>query len=160
MPTIRIDAKGPIDMLLAASIKLRPALLKELASVSEYVKGVMKDKVNVGVGGEASGLKGSIGIKIDPANLAAEIKPGLPYGDALETGSRPHWVSAKPGSPLALWAELKGINVYAIQHIIAVRGTKPHPYIQPTYDETAPVVAERFAAGIKLYTEEFSHASL
>src|SRR5690349_16786383 len=93
---IVIDATAVTAMLGEAASKARPAILKELVSVSELVKEEMRRRVNEGVGGE-HGLKGSIDFHIQPAVLTSEIKPLLPYGDALETGSRPHWVSAKPG---------------------------------------------------------------
>ena len=142
--TITVDASGPIAMLEAAGHDLKPALLEELATTSEMVKEVMKNHAPDAFGN----LHDSIGFKIVPELLTSEIKPSADYADAVETGSRPHWVSAKPGSPLEQWALFRGINVYAVQHSIAVKGTKPHPYIQPTYDEVAPTVSDRFALAI------------
>lgn len=145
--TVTVDAVDTIAMLRTAGLKMPAVVLEQLGIVSEFVKQAMKAKAPVGVGGDR-GLRGSIDFKIDPGTMSSEVKPLADYGDAVETGSRPHWISAKPGSTLAQWAQLKGINPYAVQKSIAIHGTKAHPFIQPTYVDVAPLVPEKFAAGI------------
>ena len=142
--TITVDATGVVALLTKAGESIRPAILEQLGIVSMLVRDVMKEKAPDAFGN----LRDSIGYTIIPETLTSEIKPSAPYGDAVETGSRPHWISVKPGSPLEQWALFRGINPYAVQRSIAVKGTQPHPYIKPTYDETAPEVNEKFALGI------------
>lgn len=140
--TITVDAEGVIAMLDLMAEEIQPTLMATLAEVSELTVETMKGHANVGATGE---LRDSIGYEIDPALLASEIKPSVSYGDALETGSKPHWA---PIEPLKAWAEVKGLNPYAVRWSIAQKGTLPHPYIQPTYEEVTPIVSERFGAAI------------
>lgn len=154
---ILVDASAVVATLGVASGQVKPVLVEQLVTVSDLVKAEMERRANVGVTGA---LRNTVGYKFVPETLTSEIKPSAPYSDAVETGTRPHWISAKAGSPLEQWAAMKGINVYALQHSIAVKGTQPHPFIEPTYIEMAPIVAEKFAAGMAAFTEKVNHASL
>ncbi len=151
--TITVEATGVTEMLGAAADGLRAVELEQLTSISELVAAEMKRRAPDAFGH----LRDSIGFKVVPEALTSEIKPVAEYGDAAETGSKPHWVSVKPGTPLEQWALFRGINPYALQHSIAAKGTKPHPYIEPTYQAMAPVVAAAFAAGIGKYVAEVNH---
>lgn len=154
--SIVVDAGPAIAMLAQASVGIDSMLLKQLAELSEVIKEEMRDHAPIGIGGE-DGLKGSIGFAIRPATMSSEIMPSMDYADDVETGTGPHWVSAKSGSPLAQWAEMKGISPYAIQNVIAKRGTMPHPFIKPTYDAVQDVISDRFAAAVAAYIEELDH---
>ncbi|BAS17630.1 hypothetical protein AHiyo8_59330 [Arthrobacter sp. Hiyo8] len=46
---------------------------------------------------------------------------------------------------------MKGLNVWAVAKSIELRGTKPHPYIEPTYQATKGPVAVMFSEGIAQY---------
>jgi hypothetical protein len=83
------------------------------------------------------------------------VLPSAPYAAPVEYGSKPHWA---PIEPLKAWAELKGMNPYALRWSIAQKGTKPHPYIEPTAKEMAPIVGDKFAEGIAKYVAEFDLA--
>jgi HK97 gp10 family phage protein len=142
--SITVDSVGVVGLLTKLGESMRPAILEQLGIVSMLVRDVMKEKAPDAFGN----LRDSIGYKIVPETLTSEIKPDAPYGDAVETGTRPHWISVSPGSPLEQWALFRGINPYAVQRSIAVKGTKAHPFIKPTYDEVAPEVNAKFAEGI------------
>lgn len=147
---VTMNGEYVIGLLTGVAGGLPGAIIKQLTASGEVVKEVMRERAPIGVGGE-DGLKGSIGVTVDPALMTAEIKPSAPYADAVETGSRPHWPPSAPGSSLAAWAKLKGLNVYAVAASIAKKGTKAHPYIVPTYDETKEGVGESFNAGLGLF---------
>ncbi len=159
MSGITMDVAAVVTLIGVTASELPGVILKQLAATSELTKQAMRERAPVGVGGE-NGLKGSIGFTINPARLSSEIKPKVPYADAVETGSKPHWVSAKPGSPLEQWARLKGLNVYAVQRSIATKGTKPHPYIVPTYQEVGPLVGAKFAQGITDLIGDLAYAAV
>jgi hypothetical protein len=153
MPTmpdysITVDAHGVTALLDMMGEEIAPRILVELAEVSELTVESMKEHAPVGATEE---LRDSIGYEINPDLFMSEIKPTADYGDAVETGSKPHWA---PIEPLKLWADLKGINPYALRWSIAQKGTMPHPYIKPTYEEMAPVIGDRFAAGIASFIAE------
>jgi hypothetical protein len=107
--------------------------------------------------GGTGGLSNNIGVTYT-AMESAEIKPTdqVPYADAVETGSQPHIPPAGPDSALAQWCELKGLNVWAVAKSIARKGTKPHPYIEPTYQEVKQPVAEKFSMGVSQYIERMT----
>ncbi len=153
---ITVNAAGVEAMLGEAAVGLKAVELEQLATVSELVAAEMRRRAPDAFGQ----LKDSIGYKIIPEALTSEIKPSADYGDAVETGSKPHWVSVKPGSPLEQWALFRGINPYALQHSIAAKGTKAHPYIEPTYVAMAPVVAAAFAAGISKFVTGVTNGGL
>jgi hypothetical protein len=118
-------------------------------------KELMEKNAPVGVAGlMGGGLSNNIGVTYT-AMESAEIKPTdqVPYADAVETGSQPHIPPAGPDSALAQWCELKGLNVWAVAKSIARKGTKPHPYIEPTYQAIKPQVTELFTRGIGQYIE-------
>lgn len=66
--------------------------------------------------------------------VTVKVEPSAPYADYVESGTRPHWTSVHN---LERWANLRGINPYALQHSIASHGTKAHPYQDKTYKQTA-----------------------
>lgn len=137
-----------VALFVAASGGLAPMLGAQLAASSEMVKLIMQAKAPVGVGGGASGLRGSIQVALDRTSLGSEIKPTVDYADAVETGTGPHYVPHGPDSALAAWAQLKGLNVYAVAASIAAKGTNPHPYIVPTYKETQVGVGDGFSLAV------------
>jgi HK97 gp10 family phage protein len=83
---------------------------------------------------------------LETATVAVE--PTADYAEYVEKGTSPHWVSVKPGTPLYRWATQKAISPYALQRSIARKGTKPHPFIQPTYEIMEPRVHRDFNQGI------------
>lgn len=49
----------------------------------------------------------------------------LKYGDAIETGTKPHF---PPIEALKKWSNRKGLNPYAVQQSIGKKGTKAQPW--------------------------------
>lgn len=145
--TFTMDAQGVVDMLGAAAEGMNGVVLERLTVASTFVAELMKTKAPVGVEGA---LRDSIVPVIDSSAMTAEIKPLARYADAVETGSKPHWA---PIDPLRAWAEMHGMNVYTLRASIAKKGTQPHPYIKPTYDETSELVPPIFASGIESFLQ-------
>ena len=104
-----------------------------------------REEAPVGATGQ---LRNRITYTVSPFELLATIQPTQPYAEAVENGSRPHWVSAAPGSDLARWANIKGVNPYAVQHAIATRGTKANPFVQRTYTALKDSVANDIVDGL------------
>lgn len=120
---------------------------------------VMIQQAPAGVGGGA-GLRGSIHYYLDGSGLTAHVEPTVPYADDVEYGTQPHFVSAAAGSSLAAWANLKGISPFAVQNAIAARGTRPHPFVAPTYNLQHDKVVRDVFAGIKALAEDFDNGRL
>jgi hypothetical protein len=117
----------------------------------------MRMAVNVGATGET---RRSINYKT--GNLSAEISSNLDPRRiaALEKGSRPHWTSARPGSPLHKWATHKGINPYAVQKSIAAKGTKAHPFIKPTFQKMRGPVERDILQGFGQFIGEVNNGRI
>ena len=145
------DGETVIAYLSKLATELPTAILDQLGLVSEKVVEVMREKVSVGATGN---LKRSIGFTIVPEALTSVIKPAEPYADFVELGTRPH---VPPIDALTPWADMHGINPWALQRSIAKKGTMAHPYIIPTYVEMGPEVAPLFAEGLAAFIEE-AHA--
>lgn len=114
------------------------------------VQGEIIRDAPVGVTGD---YRRSVQYKIAPMALEAEIMPAAKYAVPLEMGSRPHWVSVRPGTSLRTWAERKGIPPYAVQRSIARKGTKAHPIVKPVYDRMKPRVQRNFENGVNNLVE-------
>lgn len=65
--------------------------------------------------------------------LNVVIEPEAKYADFVEKGTRPHWTSVRN---LERWARFRGINPYVLQHSIARKGTKAHPFEKKVADKT------------------------
>lgn len=120
----------------------------------------MREEVNVGATGD---LRRSIKYKLHPVNVSAEIWPDSPYAEPLEKGSRPHWTSIKPGTSLYKWAKHKGFDaggMRALQISIATKGTKPHPFVKPTYDVMKPRVERDVINGFGRFIQEVDSGNI
>jgi len=151
---IFMDTNGLPERLEATSMGLDSYINSWLHNASYFIKEEMSSRAPEGVAGvNGQGLKNNIGIEIDPALRTAMIKPNssIAYADAVETGSKPHMPPHGPDSALAQWAEMKGFDVHALAWHIAHYGTKPHPYIEPTYQATKSQVGVMFEEGIAQY---------
>lgn len=142
--TIIMDAQGAVLTLGAIESGLPPAILGLVDDASMLTEATEKEHAPVGVGGD-DGLKGSITYELVPETLSSVVLPTVAYAAPVEYGSKPHWA---PIEPLEAWAALKGMNPYALRWSIAQKGTKPHPYVEPTYEEVSPLIGDTFAAGI------------
>ena len=60
-------------------------------------------RIQAGVGATGD-LRRSVRYTTSPVNVSATIYPNVPYAEYVEKGTRPHWTSVKPGTPLRRWA--------------------------------------------------------
>lgn len=135
-----------------AMVTSRLKSLVEAAAID--VQREMRIAAPVAVTGQ---LRGSIRYVVSPLQVHAVIKPEVKYAEGVEYGTKPRRVSVAEGTPLLAWAKLKGINPYALQKSIARKGTKPHPFVEPTYRKMKPVVESDIASGMTKLVEELNH---
>lgn len=76
------------------------------------------------------------------------VEPTVDYAQDVDKGTSPHWVSVATGTSLYKWAMQKGINPYDVQKSIAKKGTKAHPFLQPTFDILEPKASRIFNNGV------------
>jgi phage gpG-like protein len=154
---IRIDDRE-LRAMLGRAPEVVAVRLRQLVEGSAIdVQREMRIAAPVAVTGQ---LRNSITYVLHPRDLRAEIGPNVNYGAPVEYGTKPHRVSVAPGTPLRKWAQLKGINPYALQNSIARKGTKPHPFVAPTYRKMKPRVESDIAKGIAKLVEDLSRGGI
>lgn len=141
---ITLDDTKVREMLAKAPQETKMTVRRLLERAGIDVMSEMRQHAPVAVTGD---LRRSAHYFFQSENEVA-VEPTAKYAEAVEKGSKPHWVSVRPGTPLFRWAMQKGISPFALQWSIAHKGTKPHPFIQPTYDIMEPQVQRLFTDGI------------
>jgi Bacteriophage HK97-gp10, putative tail-component len=157
MPGMQIGFKiedAKVRSLLQRAPQMVTTRLKRLVEAAAIdIQREMRIAAPVAVTGQ---LRGSIRYVVSPMQIRAVIKPEARYAEPVEFGSKPHYVSVAPGTPLLAWAKQKGINPYALQRSIARKGTKKHPFVEPTYRKMKPVVEADIARGLIRLVEEMN----
>lgn len=142
--TITADSRM-VQAMLRKAPELTRATVKELLTASGIITmGLLRMNMPVGATGDLR--RGGRYYFRDSETVAVE--PVSKYAEAVDKGSRPHWTSAKAGTPLWRWATQKGISPYAVQRSIAKKGTRAHPFMRPTYEQAQPEVRRIFDNGI------------
>lgn len=150
--SISVDAVQVEAMLRAAPGRVNARLKRVLNLVSIESQREMRIKTNVAVTGD---LRQSV--KWDVTGLTATIGPTAKHAEFVENGTKPHWTSIRPGSSLYKWATLKGIPPGAVQRSIARKGTKAHPFVEPTFTLMEPRIIRRFDKEMGDLTRELSN---
>lgn len=132
--TVTMEASEAIAALDGAAVALGDALDAWLIDSAELVKTTEQAKASQGVTGD---LKKSIAIDYDMKARTATIAPQADYALYVELGTRPHM---PPVDAITPWAEMHGLNPWAVAMGIKKHGTQPHPFVQPTVEETEPVI--------------------
>lgn len=141
---VDVDSKAVSQMLEKAPDETNKTIHSLLIGAGIDVSAELRRKAPVGVTGD---LRGSTHYYFSSSSTVV-VEPTADYSDAVEKGSVPHWVSVKPGTALYAWATQKGIPPYALQRSIATKGTKAHPFIEPTWRIMEPKVTDDFNKGI------------
>lgn len=152
--TIFMDSAQVEGLLVQGATGLGAALNRLLFTAGKFVQGEVSAAAPEGVAGAmGEGLKNHIALRLDPELHTAEIGPddSIPYADAVETGSRPHMPPTDPDGALAQWCDMKGLDLWPVAWSIFHHGTKPHPYIVPTYEKVAPEIPGVISLGIDQY---------
>lgn len=76
------------------------------------------------------------------ANLTSKIGPSVAYGLFVEKGRAPG--KMPPIGAIRGWAARKGINPYMLARAIARKGTKPHPFLVPAFEQNSGRVIALF----------------
>ena len=137
----------------AVSVRLRQ--LVEGGAID--VQREMRIATNVGVTGNT---RRSVRYTFNALQLSAVIEPTAENAEALEKGSPPHFVSVAEGLSLRDWANLKGINPFALQRSITKKGTQAHPFVEPTYHKMKPKVENDIATGLSRLVEDLNNARI
>lgn len=153
---VEIHAEDVVLALQRVSVGLSEYLVMLVRQAAEKTKSTERANAPEGVAGAAGqGIKNNIDIDYDSNGLKATIAPNsnVPYARYVEKGTRPHFPPAFPGSALDQWAEMHGLNAYAVAQSIAKKGTRPHPFVEPTYMAMSSDVPQLFVKGVERYIQ-------
>ena len=152
--SVNVDSRQ-VDRLLERAPAATHARLGQLIEAGAiYAQRGVRVAAAVAVTGQ---LRNSVIYTMDADRLVAEVKPTAPYAEAVENGSKPHYVSVAEGTPLRAWAEQKGVNPFAVQASIRLNGTKPHPFVQPTFEVMKPTIEADIARGVSEFVTELNY---
>lgn len=154
--TIIMDAAQVETVLAKTALEFPSYVNSWLVETATLTKEEMESRAPVGVAGLiGQGISHNIGTTYNSVEGTAFIGPTdqVPYADGVELGTSPHMPPTDPDGSLAQWCELHDLNVWAVAKSISRKGTKPHPFVQPTYEVVAPIVAERFTKGVTRFLE-------
>lgn len=126
------------------AVRLRVRQIIEASAIDTQYE--MRRDAPVAVTGQ---LRASIRYKVAPMGLQAEVRPHADYADEVEFGRGPGPVSVAQGTPLRKWAEFRGLNPYAVQSSIERKGTRPHPFVRPTFIKMKPRVERQAKEDMK-----------
>ncbi len=156
---IVIDAERVEQALLDAGENFPRYRRQWMIQSANLIRDEIIDRAPVGVAGFAGqGISHNISIDYNGDTTEAEIGPNdnVPYAKYVEDGTDPHYVPHGPDSSLAQWAEMKGLNVYAVAKGIEKRGTKAHPFVGPAFLAVRDRVQASFNEGVASYLARFA----
>ena len=154
---IAIDDRQVRQLFAKAPQAAVRRLMQLVEGATIDVQGEMRRNAPVAVTGH---LRGGIKYTINQARFEGKVEPDVNYAAPVEYGSRPHWVSVRPGTPLNRWAKQKGISPYAVQRSIARKGTRAHPFVKPTYVTMKPRVERQIIAGMSQFAQELNSGTV
>lgn len=161
--------------------RLRSRVMARLEQNGQVATSNLRNSVSVTVAGAASGFNRGTGNEF----YEVRVGPSMRYAAAVEFGSRPHWV---PLDALLEWVRLKRISgsyakpkkrggrgrrlggkerkfredlvvASAIQRKIGFHGTRPHPFLEPTYRAEYLGIVARVNTAIAAAAKKASRAS-
>jgi HK97 gp10 family phage protein len=131
-----------------------------LVKAATLTKEEMESRVNQGIGAAmGQGIKNNITATYGPGNVFVGPNSNVPYAIYLEKGTEPHRPPMHADSALAQWCEMKGLNIYAIAQSIAKKGTKAHPFVEPTYEVVKDPVEALFEGGVAQFVAKIGVAA-
>ena len=131
---------------LQAGVAAAPATLASETRLAMVAGSLLIEGTARTLAGKDTGRNaGSITHKISGsgANLTSKIGPSTAYGVWAERGRGPGRMP--PIAAVEGWARRKGINPYVLARSIARKGTKPRPYMVPSFNQNRGAVVARFA---------------
>lgn len=149
---VTIDTHEAEEMLQYMALYLPRHIKQWLVQAAELTKRTEMERAPEGIGAVmGQGIKNNIDIDYD--GLKARIAPNhnVPYAIYVEEGTPPHRPPTFPNSSLAQWAELKGLNVFAVAKSIEKKGTKAHPFVSETYAAVSPGINRIFDRGVSTF---------
>lgn len=80
------------------------------------------------------------------------VSAPVSYASSVEYGTKPH---TPPSQPILRYAERKGGNGWAMWQSIRKKGTKPHPYMVPSFEAKKDLVVTRLQKALQTVAQRW-----
>jgi len=144
---ITIEIKG-LDKLKEkmkdlSDIVVRQQMERTMYRSTEMIKNRARELVPVDTGNLRRSIRDIV--QVGEREIKGIIGPTEPYGAPVEFGARPHF---PPVGALERWANKRGINPWALAVSISRKGTRPHPFLIPAFEQFKNKIIEEFRNAI------------
>jgi HK97 gp10 family phage protein len=145
-----VDIEGieELEKKLGGLAKAMPQFERTMVRVINMIRDSARAAVPVDTGTLRRSIIGEIETSRD--NVVGTVGPTEPYGAPVEFGTRPHF---PPVDALKRWAEKRGMNPWAVALAISRKGTKPRPYLIPSFEKHRDDVLIEFKNAIDYLLE-------
>jgi len=126
-----------------SDVAVRQQMERTMYRSTEMIKYRARDLVPVDSGALRKSIRDIV--QVGAKEIKGIVGPTEPYGAPVEFGARPHF---PPVGALKKWAEKRGINPYALAVAISRRGTRPHPFLIPAFEQLKNNIIEEFKKAI------------
>jgi len=142
---IKIEGLDKLNKKLGGlnNVMVREQMRRTMYISTEKVKNEARKRVPVDTGNLRRSIRDIV--QVSDKEVSGIVGPTEPYGAPVEYGSKLHF---PPVGALKRWAEKRGINPYALAVSISRKGTKPHPFLIPAFQEKAKEIVEEFKNAI------------
>lgn len=125
---------------LQAKFEQSPLIVgEELSHATKMAgAGIIKEET-VQAPHDSGKLQQSIKMEFEPIQVT--VWPDVEYAKYVVSGTKPH---TPPVGALEAWARRHGMNPYAVQRAIMMKGTKPNNFVKRTRDNIAGFVQDLF----------------
>lgn len=124
---------------------LKDRLVMNMEIAMREVKQRARELVPVDTGDLSKSIRNVV--RVTDKSITGIVGASQPYAAAVEFGTRPHWIPLKDPQKSAAfrkWCQKRGLNPYLVARAIAKKGTKPHPYLIPAFEQLKSRIINSF----------------
>jgi len=145
---IEIKIKGDKEIVMKMenlSSGLKNMLVGNMWTATKQIQQKARRLVPVDTGDLRESIENVV--RTTDKDITGIVGASQPYAAHVEFGTRPHWIPLKDPQKSAAfrkWCKKRGLNPYAVARAIAKKGTKPHPYLIPAFEQLKQRVINSF----------------
>ena len=145
---IEIKIKGDKEIIMKMenlSSGLKNMLVGNMWTFTKQIQQKARRLVPVDTGDLRESIENIV--RTTDKDITGIVGASQPYAAHVEFGTRPHWIPLKDEEKSAAfrkWCKKRGLNPYLVARAIAKKGTKPHPYLIPAFEQLKQRVINSF----------------
>ena len=163
-PLVRVEIKGLKELQKKNEQLVRNLSGPPLALAMSKAVLIVERAAKLGAPVNTGRLRASITPEVRPRvrNVQGIVGTNVAYAAPVEYGSRAHWA---PIGPLIRWVHLKQIAspgdersvAYAVQHAIARRGTRAHPFLEPAFRNNVERIQNLLGSAVSMVVSKWGN---